>query len=180
MAGRVQGASLGRNSGPPANPNSLRSAKRGSEWTRVPRTARVGKETPDWPAYIPEPSDEELALWIDLWKKPQATLWIRDQIENQVAMYCRLFISSMQPGGFVTEKTAAERMAGSLLLTTPALLAAKIMIVDPEGEETVGPAQAGTVAPISSASSVRDRFTIVTPDPSDEIVDEYESGSSED
>jgi hypothetical protein len=180
MAGSPRATALGRINGPPANPNSLRSAKLGAEWTRIPSNARADKETPDWPAYVPEPSDEELALWIDLWRKPQATLWIRDQNELQVAMYCRLFISSMQPGGFVTEKTAAERMAGSLLLTTPALLAAKVRIVDPEEEPAPESTPAGTPVPISSASSVRDRFTVVTPAADDVSEDEYESGTSDD
>ena len=183
MAGRSAGRSLGRSTGPPADPNSLRSAKRGSEWTRVPRNAREGMDPPDWPIYVSSPSPQELELWIEMWKKPQASLWIRDEIINQVAMYCRIYISSMQEGGFVTEKLAAERMATSLLLTVPALLAAKIMIVDPEkdpSEEAEESSETGTVTPISSGNSVRSRFVVVTPSPGDVIEDEYESSTSDD
>lgn len=180
MIGRGQGASLGRTSGPVADPNSLRSAKRGAEWTRIPRNAREGKEAPIWPPYVSEPTDSELSLWLELWRKPQAILWIRDEVHAQVAMYCRLYISSMRVDGFATEKTAAERMAGSLLLTVPALMAAKVMIVDPESAETDVSTAGGALAAVSPISSVRNRTVIVNPSANDATEDENESVTSDD
>jgi hypothetical protein len=180
---RGLGAAAARRNGPPPDPNSLNSAKRGAEWTRIPSNAREGKETPEWPDFVSEPTMEELAFWIELWKKPQSNFWIRDGMVHAVAMYCRTYISSMQPGGFVTEKTAAHRQADALLLTTPALLAAKVLIVDPI-ENTGDDAQTGTGTPATSIArangGVRGRFTVVTPS-ADDIEEETDGpGASDD
>jgi hypothetical protein len=171
------GTSAARRNGPPPDPNSLNSAKRGAEWTRIPSNAREGKEAPEWPMFLSEPSMEELAFWIDLWKKPQAVFWLRDGMTHAVAMYVRVYISAMQPNGFVTEKTAAHRQADALMLTTPALLAARVMIVDPPEVD----AETGTLATIASAGvGVRGRFTIVTPSPDDLEAEVDEPSASDD
>jgi hypothetical protein len=121
---------------------------------------------------------EEFEFWTELWRKPQAVLWERDGTLQAVAMYVRTYISSMRKGGMVTEKTSAHRQSDALLLTTPALLAAKILIVDPEGEPGQDvPASTGQVR---RSQGVRSRFTVVTPDPSDSALDENESVSGDD
>lgn len=177
---RGLGTNAARFNGPPPDPNSLRSAKRGAEWTRIPRNAREGQDTPDWPVFLSEPSMEELAFWAELWKKPQAVFWLRDGMIQAVAMYVRTYISSMQPGGFVTEKTAAHRQADALLLTTPALLAAKVLIVEPEGESEQSATISSHPAVAQATSSVRSRFTVVTPSSDDPVEDENESVASDD
>lgn len=177
---RGLGTNAARFNGPAPDPNSLRSAKRGAEWTRIPRNAREGKDIPDWPVFVSEPSMEELAFWAELWKKPQAEFWIRDGMIQAVAMYVRTYISSMQPGGFVTEKTAAHRQADALLLTTPALLAAKVLIVDPEETQDESVSISSHLSPGPARNSVKSRFTVVTPSADEPIEDENESGSSDD
>jgi hypothetical protein len=173
------GARAAKRNGPPPDPNSLNSARRGAEWTRLPNNARDGKDAPDWPDFLLPPSMEELTFWTELWAKPQATFWARDGIYQQVAMYVRTYISSMRPGGAVTEKIAADRFAASLLLTVPALLAAKVLIINPL-EETDPDSAPGTVLEHSKKQPVRSRFTIVVPSVGDEEVDENESSASED
>lgn len=180
---RGLGTNAARINGPAPDPNSLRSAKRGAEWTRLPTNARDGKETPGWPTFVPEPTAEELTMWVQLWRKPQAVFWERDGMHNAVAMYVRTFIASMQPNGYVTEKTAAHRQSDALLLTTPALLAAKVLIVDPEPEQD----EAATVSPIQPqghatprGQGVKGRFTIVVPSTGDVTEDPNESSTSDD
>jgi hypothetical protein len=122
---------------------------------------------------------EELAFWIELWKKPQGVFWLRDGVVHEVAMYVRTFISSMNGGGYVTEKVASERMAATLLLTVPALLAAKVMIV--ENDEDATPEQdSGQPVQPQPIRSVRNRFTVVTPASDDVEEDENESSTGDD
>jgi len=123
---------------------------------------------------------EELTFWAELWKKPQAVFWERYGMIQAVAMYVRTYISSMQPGGFGTEKTAAHRQADALLLTTPALLAAKVLIVEPEAESDQNATISAHPASIQATPSVRSRFTVVTPSPDEPIEDENESVASDD
>jgi hypothetical protein len=172
------GAQSAKRTGPPPDPNSLRSAKRGAEWMRLAKNVRATADVPEWPDYIAAPSAQEQAFWNELWHKPQSVLWLRDGIIHEVAMYCRAFISAMQPGGFVTEKTAAERMGAMLLLSVPALLAAKVMIVDDEEPDL--DAVPGQAAPVREINSARRRTVIVKPAADDELEDENESSTRDD
>jgi len=53
----------------------------------LPAGGRPGKP-PKWP--LSEASADELALWAQLWKQPQAYAWERIGSERVVARYCRL------------------------------------------------------------------------------------------
>lgn len=53
----------------------------------LPQGGRPGKP-PKWP--LPDVSDEEIGLWTQLWKLPQAVAWERIGSERVVARYCRL------------------------------------------------------------------------------------------
>lgn len=171
------GSAAARRTGPPPDLNSARSAKRSADWERLPKNVRENSEIPEWPPYITEASMPELAMWNELWKRPQSVFWLRDQSQNTVAMYVRTFISSMAPYSAATEKVTAHRLSDALLLTTPALLAAKVLIVDDEGEIDMDlPRIPGRPSVLGERKS---RFTVVTVDPEEEITDENEQSRTD-
>lgn len=175
------GTNAARRNGPAANPNSFASLKKSADWVRIPKSVCIDDDAPEWPEYMTEPSTEELLFWRELWKKPQAVFWKRDSMTPAVAMYCRTFISAAKPGGFVTERTAAHRQSDALLLTTPALMAAKVLIVedeDFESETGLGAPMPGIRRISSAGTGVRSRFTVVSP-AQDEEDDSAASGDDD-
>jgi hypothetical protein len=60
-------------SGPPVDPNSGRSDRRGVSFTTLPAEGFQG-EIPEFP--LPTPTPRELALWGRVWRTPQACAWI--------------------------------------------------------------------------------------------------------
>src|SRR3954470_10344127 len=74
-------------SGPPPDPNSLRSAARDTgDWTTLPAEGRKGR-APDWP--WSKQTRRETALWQREWKRPQALMWERQGQQLEVALYVR-------------------------------------------------------------------------------------------
>jgi hypothetical protein len=67
----AKGGSRNR-SGPPANPDSGRSDRRGFSLTALPAEGFSGP-VPDFP--LPTPSDRELEVWEQAWRTPQACAW---------------------------------------------------------------------------------------------------------
>lgn len=154
-------------SGPAPDPNALRRDRDRKDWTQLPAAGRQG-DTPDWPAEMEEPSVAELAMWQRLWKTPQALVWEADGVHDAVALYVRTFVHVGQGGASAPMLTAVRQQADSLLLTIPALHAARYVIagtpmagpVDPEREAAMSrhPAK-------GPRGSARARLTVVTPDP---------------
>lgn len=64
----------------------------------------------------------ELALWADLWVKPQAVMWDRLGLVYQVAAYVRAYIESTGPDSNAGLKTAAIRMEAELGISTSGML----------------------------------------------------------
>lgn len=59
-------------SGPPADPNSGRSDRRGYALSDLPARGYDGP-VPDFP--LPNPSERELVVWEQAWRTPQACAW---------------------------------------------------------------------------------------------------------
>jgi hypothetical protein len=62
-------------SGPPPNPKSGRSDRRGITVTALPSEGFKG-EAPDLTKYLPEASDRHEAIWAEVWTTPQACAWM--------------------------------------------------------------------------------------------------------
>jgi hypothetical protein len=103
-------------SGPAPDPNSLRSDKRA--WQLLPSGGFDG-DVPVWP--LDESSRAELALWGELWLKPQALMWSKLGMRLQIAAYVRAFLESVEPGAASGLKTAVLRMEGELGLSLPGM-----------------------------------------------------------
>ena len=86
--------------GPPANPFSRKSLSGANgEWVTLPADGYDG-DLPSWPLHN-DPSTAEEALWMDLWRTPQAAMWAESGFERVVARYVMVTVLSE------TEPTAA-------------------------------------------------------------------------
>jgi hypothetical protein len=119
-------------SGPPPDPNALRRDREG-DWVSLPAAGRKGA-TPRWP--LSKQSARERTLWVELWKRPQAVEWERQQQHLEVAMLVRRLVEAERPGSPVAVSTLVRQMWDSLGLTTPGLrfnrwkIAADVQAVD--------------------------------------------------
>lgn len=75
-------------SGPPPDPNAQRRDRPAdaATWTHLPAAGREG-EPPAWP--LPRPTRREQALWLELWRLPQAIMWERNRQTHEVAVHVR-------------------------------------------------------------------------------------------
>lgn len=117
-------------SGPAADPNSERSElgrnKLRDGWTDLP--AKVTGRAPAFP--LEEARSDELHLWKELWKRPQAAMWKRLHLSWQVAGYVRSFLESTRAGAPASLKTAVLRQEDTLGLSTVGLNALRWRITE--------------------------------------------------
>lgn len=123
-------------SGPPADPNALRrDRKDDKEWVSLPSEGFAGV-VPDFP--LPDAYASESALWARLWRKPQAVMWARLELEYQVAAYVRAYLESVQEKASAGLKTAVLRMEAELGLSTVGMGQLRWRIVSDELAERRG------------------------------------------
>lgn len=147
------------------DPDSIRSEKgQHGEWILLPAEGRVGKRLPAWPLE-PGASRRERELWTRYWRKPQAIMWERLGMADDLAHYIRVFTEAEIPGAPITVRTMYRQLAESLGISLPGMRMHrwKIAIEVPKlaATGTDGPA---TRRPRSS----RERFNVVPDDPEDE------------
>lgn len=120
-------------SGPAPDPLSRTSLVNGREFTVLPLEHDVA--VPEFP--FADVSVAELAVWGELWKKPQAVMWSRLGLVFQVAAYARSLVESVEPGASAGLKTAVIRMEAELGISTSGMLQNGWVIETPTG----GPAR---------------------------------------
>ena len=150
-------------SGPAPDPNALRRDRDGKDWIKLPAEGRKG-DTPAWPEEIPDPSVRELAHWTRLWKMPQALIWEADRVHDNVALYVRTFAECAETDGSVGRRTLLRQMGDALLLSIPALHAARYTI--DQNTKSVDPAEAKSRAnhPAGKARGARALLAVVNDD----------------
>ena len=123
-------------SGPPPDPHALRRGRAADgEWTVLPRDGRRGR-APTWP--LEEETSREHALWLEFWKLPQALLWEHARLHHQVAMHVRCLAEAEQPEAATTLRNLVRQQAEGLLLTLPAMHAARVRLEEPPAAATSG------------------------------------------
>lgn len=98
-----------------------------SDWTPIPN--KPCELTPP-PFPLPDPTERELYLWRELWEKPQATMWHKQNQTYEVALYTRRFVEVEKHDSSVTLNTLVRQMADSLGITTPGLRSNRWLLVD--------------------------------------------------
>lgn len=140
-------------SGPAPDPNALRRDRSGDrDWLTLPAGGFDGG-VPDCP--LPDVSDAESALWLRLWRKPQAAMWSQLGLEFQVAAYVRAYLRSVAaddaPVGLIAP---VLRMEAELGLSTVGMNALRWKFsVDEVGEKRTAPAKKGP--------TMKDRLKVV-------------------
>lgn len=110
----VSGGARAR-SGPAPDPNALRRDRKDDKaWVDLPVVPV--DEVPEFP--LGDGSSAELALWAELWGKPQAHMWLLLGLKWQVAAYVRAFSESVLREASAGLKTAVLRMEDYLGLST--------------------------------------------------------------
>lgn len=141
-------------SGPAPDPNALRrDRKDDAAWLTLPAEGRQGK-TPSWPLLDPDP--RELQLWVSYWKKPQAVLWEHNNQHFEVALHIRTFFEAERADAVASLRTLVRQQMDALLLTIPAMHAARVKIAADE----VAVKREEASAPVSRQSA-RDRLRAV-------------------
>lgn len=106
-------------SGPAPDPNALRRDRADDAgWTVLPVEGFTG-EVPEFP--LSGALTFETDLWARLWRKPQAVMWSRLQLEFQVAAYVRAFLEATEAAATAGLKTAVLRMEAELGLSLPGM-----------------------------------------------------------
>lgn len=119
----VSGGARSR-SGPAPDPNALRrDRKSDAGWSVLPAE---GVDAPQWP--FEEFTGREAVLWRELWSKPQGNLWQQNAQLLEVALHVRCFAEAELPNASTSLRTLVRQQADALLLTMPAMLAARVKI----------------------------------------------------
>jgi hypothetical protein len=141
-------------SGPAPDPNALRrDRKSDAGWSVLPAE---GVSAPTWP--FEDFTARESTLWRELWAKPQGHLWLQNGQLLEVALHVRCFAEAEQPAAATPLRTLVRQQADALLLTMPAMLAARIKIAGDEvGAKRAAPEPAaGVVSSRSRLKAVKD------------------------
>lgn len=140
-------------SGPPPDPQALRRDRKSDPgWTVLPAEGRRGA-VPEWP--LDGQTAREAALWARFWEKPQAILWERNGQVFEVAMHVRCFAEAETPAASTSLRTLVRQQADALLLTIPAMHAARVKLSGDELEQRRAQAPAKPAGPPASSSRSR-------------------------
>lgn len=106
-------------SGPPPDPNSLKSARLGLVFTALPAEGYDG-EAPEFP--LPDVTYNEQSLWTWAWKQPQAAAWAREPWRwMNVALWVRTFVKCAAEDAKAAEVNSLHRLAEEIGMTTSGL-----------------------------------------------------------
>lgn len=144
-------------SGPTADPNSIRSARRGYSLTALPAEGYDGP-APTFP--LPSPSDRELEVWDSLWRTPQACAWSMPSESWRtpvVAMYARTLVRCEDPEAPASLLAQLHRFADQIGMTTAGLAEMGWAVARNEVAEKA----AERPAPATRPASSRDRLKAV-------------------
>jgi hypothetical protein len=137
------------NAGRVADPNALRRERSGdsASWTTL---APFDGATPEWPlSENLENGDREATIWARLWKRPQASEWLRLGLEDEVALYARYLAEAEFPDAPSAVRTLVKQHQELLGLSTAGLNRLRWQL--PAGEAQKAPA----AAPRKSSSRAR-------------------------
>jgi hypothetical protein len=108
-------------SGPPADPLSGRSDRRGFSLQALPAKGFTGR-VPKFP--LPEPTERELEVWKWAWRTPQACAWSQPGEvwrHRAVAMWVRVSVACEAPDASASLLAQVHRFADQVGLTTAGL-----------------------------------------------------------
>ncbi|TDE02847.1 hypothetical protein [Jiangella asiatica] len=169
-------------SGPPADPNSGRSDRRGFSLTALPAEGYDGP-VPEWPLMrrqvmrweqdgkvryqvldpdaTQEVADREAELWEWAWTTPQACAWSMPSESwriHTIAMWVRTFVICESSAATAADKNSLHRFADQIGMTTAGLaeMGWKVAVDELAGKRNEAP------EPEEDEDDPRNRMTVVT------------------
>lgn len=142
-------------SGPPKDPNSLKSASIGFTLTKLPSEGFAG-DVPELLDFLPLANGRQLDIWAKLWTTPQACMWALESWRWPViADLAKYLARADDPEAPIGIATAVRQLRDDLGLSAAGLIANGWSIAE---DETAVKREAKTPAKKPSA---RDRFKVV-------------------
>lgn len=109
------------NAGRLPDPNALRRDRSGDSASWLLLSTFEG-DAPEWPlADNFESSERESTIWARLWKRPQASEWLRLGLEDEVALYARYLAEAEKPDASSAVRTLVKQHQELLGLSTAGL-----------------------------------------------------------
>lgn len=131
-------------SGPPPSPQSVRSIERRGAMTVLPAGGYQGP-APEFP--LPDPSERELAVWLEAWTTPQAAAWALEPWRwRTVGLWARWSVRIEDPKASAALGNVVVRLSDQIGLTPASLLELGWVVGDADTVSTVPsrPGQAPT------------------------------------
>lgn len=150
-------------SGPPPDPNSLKTAKRGLAFTALPAAGYRGV-IPEYPLQtMGDAGEREGKLWTWAWRTPQAEVWaVEPWRQHAVAMWVRTAVICEGEGATAADKNSLHRFADQIGLTPAGMAFNGWKIAG--GEVPARTAATGTDGPQPPRKSARSRLLSAVPD----------------
>lgn len=143
-------------SGPPPDPKSGRSERRGIQFNALPSEGYAG-EAPDFP--LPGCTFDEKSLWLWAWKQPQAAAWAKERWRwPNVALWVRTFIRCAGEDAKAADVNSLHRLADEVGMTTTGLRLNGWKIA---ADEVAAKRPATRREPDADPDDVRGRLTVV-------------------
>lgn len=143
-------------SGPPVDPESLRSAERGISLTALPSEGYAG-EPPAFP--LPGVTEREAEVWAEAWRTPQACAWALEPWRwRKVALWVRWSVRMEADDASAALGNVVVRFEDQIGLTPAGLKENGWAIAR---DETASKREGKAAQPKKKASA-RDRFQVVS------------------
>jgi hypothetical protein len=166
---------------------ALKRNRDGKEWTKLPAAGRLA-EAPEWPAAVPEPNEDELLKWREVWTLPQALVWEMDRSNDLVAFYVRTYLEAMNPKAGAQARMFVRQLSNDLFLTPAALASGRYVIDGTREAELLDSAiRSGappsnyvpTGRPVGRPKGSRNKFTVVPPTADEDLPKTDEHGDEQ-
>lgn len=146
------------------------------DWPLAGKAAHIPALTPSWISEIEDEEKKQLLLdqidaeasalfarevevWEQLWRRPQATQWERNEQALEVAIFVRTFVEAEAPGAAKGKRDLVRQGLEALGLSLPGL-ARNHWRIGKAGDDDAGPAS----QPKSKAKAARSRFKVIDGD----------------
>ena len=140
-------------SGPPPDPNSIRSRKKGLTFRHLPPGGYDGKP-PRFP--LPNKTTREQRVWRQVWQYPQAAVWAEQpRFLDDVALYVRVKVESEVHDASPSTRTVLFRLRDAIGLSAAGMKELG-WLIGPDEEPVAGDAE-----PASAAEAARNRLKVV-------------------
>lgn len=146
-------------SGPPPDPNSARSDRRGLTLIALPADGYDGKP-PTFP--LPSPTARERKVWRDAWRTPQADAWAKESWRwRTIALWVRWSVRMEESDSPASLGAVVHRLADQIGMTPAGLKENGWKIGGRSHADEYVPPPSGDDEPVAPQTPAKQRLTVV-------------------